>query len=323
MRLLVLLMALVAVAFSVRGLKPVRAAQMQTAERHWLVGDFDPSWTPNGKRVTFARSLHGEQPAIETIPLRGGTPTPVVGLRGGQPGWSRQGRLVFAAVGPTRPPGWPCDPLFGEASPCPQSEIFVASRHGTPRNLTRNPAEEGEPVWSPNGRKIAFMREVLSLSSGAVYDALFVMDADGAHVRQLTFGTPEPSSPTWTPDGRRIVYEQPDWQAGETQRYDLWSLNPRGGDTVRLTHTPRIDETDPSISPNGRAIAYSDGESIFIKPLHNGRPRRLTSGIDPAWSPNGRWIAFVHWRGEPMPGQIYVVRTSGGRARLLVPFATH
>jgi len=48
------------------------------------------------------------------------------------------------------------------------------------RNLTRNPARDGLPAWSPDGRKIAF--ESKRDDNGEIY----VMNADGSEQRKLT-----------------------------------------------------------------------------------------------------------------------------------------
>jgi TolB protein len=57
------------------------------------------------------------------------------------------------------------------------------------RNLTRSPAYDGNPAWSPDGRKIAFGR------AGEVY----VMNADGSGQRNLTRSPWNESSAAWSP----------------------------------------------------------------------------------------------------------------------------
>ena len=61
------------------------------------------------------------------------------------------------------------------------SEIFVMNADGSrQRNLTRNPAPDGDPVWSPDGRKILFV------SKRDGYGDVYVMNADGSKQRNLT-----------------------------------------------------------------------------------------------------------------------------------------
>jgi len=66
------------------------------------------------------------------------------------------------------------------------------------RLLTRNRADSF-PVWSPDGRQIAFLR------AHANHYAVALMNADGTRQR-LVAGAPRPvGRPSWSPDGRAIV----------------------------------------------------------------------------------------------------------------------
>jgi Tol biopolymer transport system component len=63
-------------------------------------------------------------------------------------------------------------------------EIYVMNADGSAqRRLTRNPASDGPPVWSPDGRKIAFVRVTDDLTFGS---EIYVMNADGSGQRRLT-----------------------------------------------------------------------------------------------------------------------------------------
>ena len=63
------------------------------------------------------------------------------------------------------------------------AEIYVMNADGSAqRRLTRNPASDGPPAWSPDGRKIAFVSGAGPLDSSAIY----VMNADGTGKRRLT-----------------------------------------------------------------------------------------------------------------------------------------
>ena len=67
------------------------------------------------------------------------------------------------------------------------------------RRLTSNGADDLSPVWSPDGKRIAFT----SLRNGN-YD-IYVMDAAGNHTTRLTTHSERDDYPCWHPNGRQIV----------------------------------------------------------------------------------------------------------------------
>ncbi len=70
------------------------------------------------------------------------------------------------------------------------------------KQLTFSPLDiESEPVWSPDGTKIAFAR--WNINSRFV--EIFVMNADGSDQRRLTQSR-EDHSPSWSPDGTKIAF---------------------------------------------------------------------------------------------------------------------
>jgi TolB protein len=84
-------------------------------------------------------------------------------------------------------------------------EIYVMNADGSGQtNLTKNPAFDSAPAWSPDGTRIAF----ISLRDGS--RALFLMKADGTGATHITTNGlvgAEDGRLAWSPDGRRIAYE--------------------------------------------------------------------------------------------------------------------
>ena len=66
------------------------------------------------------------------------------------------------------------------------------------RRLTRNTVGDRNPVWSPDGRRIAFESDW----------QLNVMNADGSGQRRLTRNAGRNFAPAWSPDGQKIAFER-------------------------------------------------------------------------------------------------------------------
>lgn len=81
------------------------------------------------------------------------------------------------------------------------SEIFLADADGgNLRNLTRSPAFDGWPAWSPDGARIAFA------SNRGGNQQIYVMDADGSHVTPVVHREGRATAPRWSPDGKALYF---------------------------------------------------------------------------------------------------------------------
>jgi TolB protein len=81
------------------------------------------------------------------------------------------------------------------------ADIFSADIAGeTVVNLTRDPAPDRSPSWSPDGTQIAFA------SRRADNWDLYLMRADGSGIRRLTADRAYDGEPAWSPDGTRIAF---------------------------------------------------------------------------------------------------------------------
>ena len=166
------------------------------------------------------------------------------------------------------------------------SEIYIMNPDGSDQvNLSRDNAEDSEPVWSPNGEQILFVSD----RDGS--PDLYVMDSDGSSVRRV-FGSREyRSDPSWSPDGRKITYV-----AGAESDPIIYTATIRGKFVERVAAGFM-----PSWSPNGREIAFSaisvNRSPLSVFSLRNRTKKTLLSNkipwiVYPAWSPRGNQIAF-------------------------------
>jgi TolB protein len=218
------------------------------------------------------------------------------------------------------------------------TEEEIATIRADGSRLRKLTNEEGiidvSPAWSPDGRRIAFT-STRSMPPGyqgepRFYSELYVMDADGSHVRQITFSEGLTDfQPAWSPDGRRIVVARgpgttppPGYLTAPT---DLWIIDLVSGRERQLTDSAETWEGFAHWSPDGRRIAF---EGDLVEPGNNdvytigvdGRGlQRLTSGpdfdADPRYSPDGRFIAFDSDRTGN--GDVFVMRTNGTNVRQL------
>lgn len=174
-----------------------------------------------------------------------------------------------------------------------QQDIWLVGIGGerNPIRLTNDPADDRDPAWAPDGRRLAFA----SRRDGN-WD-IYVSDLTAGSISRMTFGLEFEAGPEWSPDGQWLVYE-----SYRGQNLDIYAM-PVDGSTPpqRLTDHPAPDFS-PAWSPDGRQIAFAswrDGnQDIYVFSLDD--PSAIINVTNtpnrnedyPAWSPDGVYLAY-------------------------------
>lgn len=199
----------------------------------------------------------------------------------------------------------PCKQIAFTSSRDGNYEIYSVNADGTGLSrLTDNDSYDGEPAWSPDGQRIAFVsdRDFDGSARPGYTSELYAMDADGGNVERLTFSRSGAGRPTWSPDGTRIAYET--FSDGSV---NLWVVPAEGGNPSMLFSTPGFD-AQPAWSPDGTRLAlasdwfaYDFGTDLFLINADGSGMTAVTDGNifdavtyeDPAWSPDGARLAMT------------------------------
>jgi Tol biopolymer transport system component len=194
------------------------------------------------------------------------------------------------------------------------SDIYVVSADGKspPRRLTNARAFDGDPAWSPDGKKIVFE------STRTGNPEIWTMNADGTHQARLTRNPAFDGDPAWSPGGKRIAFT-----STRDGNREIYLMNPDGSSLLNITNNPAAD-FDPNWSPTGEFVAftsdrdrndeiYETNDRFILKRLTNN----LASDMFPAFSPDGKQIVFTSDRGSRGNRDVYAMSSDGSDVRRL------
>src|SRR5213592_3756873 len=108
-----------------------------------------------------------------------------------------------------------------------------------------------DPQISPDGTKVAFVRNFSDIMKDKKRSNLWIVDFDGNDLRPLTSGNANDLSPRWSPDGKRLLYASS--AEGSVQIFVRWLDT---GQTAKVTSVQK-SPTSMSWSPDGKWIAFA------------------------------------------------------------------
>jgi serine/threonine protein kinase/Tol biopolymer transport system component len=142
------------------------------------------------------------------------------------------------------------------------------------------------PVWTPDGKRIAFN----SASNSILWQ---LADGSGGPER-LTTGEYLRAPSSWSPDGQLLAF----FEVNPVTQRDIWVLQMRDRKVQPFLRT-QFDEAVPRFSPDGHWLAYISNESgryeVYVQPYPGpgGKWQISTDGgTEPVWNPNGRELFY-------------------------------
>jgi Tol biopolymer transport system component len=188
-----------------------------------------------------------------------------------------------------------------------------------PLRLTKHPAHDWNPVWSPDGRRIAFVRWTDDAAAVYTVPTLGGQEAKLIDIAARVYypGYLFVPSLSWSPDGELLALGEKNTDGGPAR---IIGISLATLQRQALTSPPEESFGDlyPRFSPDGRQLAFvrsggsGFGDSdLWLQPLDGKKARQLTSGdyvalYGLAWATDGNEILF----GSARRGELTILRVA-------------
>jgi len=311
----------------------------------------DLAWAPDGRSLCYVRGSTGHdgetlnprslpqapEQAVWVVALAGGAPrrlgighAPAVSPRGDRVAWLHKGQVwaapldgrgtaaqLFQARGQIQQLRWSPDGLL-LAFACDRGDHSLIGIYRGPEKslLWLDPSvdRDSDPVWSPDGRQIAFLRiptsrEPFTFGPQPTAEpwAVRVAGAADGKGRQVWKADPGAGSAFRELDAPRQIFWGADdrlvfpWEADGWCH--LYAVSLKGGKATLLT-PGEFEVESATLSPDRTRLVYSsnqddiDRRHLWSVPVRGGPPTILTKGTGIEWSPvltgDGEAVAFLH-----------------------------
>lgn len=212
---------------------------------------------------------------------------------------------------------------------------------GSAQRLTTQPSYESNPVWSPDGKEIAFASD-----RNGGFD-VFIMPATGGSARRITTNSASEIPQSFTPDGKYLLFSAPIQDAPGSLMFpyrrqsELYKVPVEGGAAVQVLTTPAVDIT---YVPGSDKILYNDikgpesewrkhhtssvTRDVWMYDPATGKHTNLTNhggeDLSPVASPDGKTVYFLSERNGDNSINLYALELDNPMSvRKLTDFTTH
>ena len=284
----------------------VRGTQ-ETALVENPANDFNPIWTPDGKRILFTSDRTGSL-GIWVLSVVDGNPQ-------GAP------ELLRADMGKTWPVRFARGGTYFYGVQTGMQDVYVAELDPATGKVTVPPSQASRrlvganrwPEWSPDGKLLAFVSD--QPPGGSDLPALSILTLETNKQEELHPRIKNIQRLRWSHDGRSILASGQD----ERDRRGLYRIDAQTGDVGPVVQSEGMGIVWQSAwSPDGRSIYYTTGAGIIARDLGTGQERKIHSGTSKhfALSPDGRFLAVP--REDPPFSVLEIIALDTGQSHELL-----
>jgi Tol biopolymer transport system component len=275
--------------------------RLTTAPKGTL-GDSNPTFSSDGKRIAFIRILTEGITQLAVLAL---DTNKVIVLQ------TEDSEITGLAWAPND------NDIIYAANKTGISGLWRISTSGTKLRALPVGADAVSVAVSPRAHRLAYTRGSLNTNIWRIQFGV-INDQPGMRTKLIASSRQE-VQPAFSPDGTRIAFT-----SNRSGPQEIWLCRSDGSDTTQLTHLANRRTGTPRWSPDGAQIVFDSRQAghsnIYVVAADGGAPRRITDSkfdsSQPSWSADGKSIYFTF--GAPLANssdtQIWKVPAIGGQA---------